>query len=362
MTAFGRDTPGDRPSHLSMIHRLAQAAASSGGAEEIVAAAWAELPLLVGADAAGLVLFKSKRVWIWSKPDQHKRGDLLRARLSDRFDPSAEQRPLLQPSLRAVRRAHLSLVPKCDDPVRLPEDQAGCVLEIDLAIGGSKVGILHVERPVGPSFTDQEKQVLSTCAALLGLAFGRLQAQQALQDLAQRDSLTGVMARGALEEPLQRELKTGLRYGTPASLLLMDLDYFTTVNDRLGHAAGDDVLKAVAALVQDDVRAVDCVGRSGGEQFAVVLPHTDVQMAQVLAERIRADIERRAFIVEDGQVRITVSLGVASLRDASITDVSRWIAAADAALCEAKAQGRNRVVTHHACNPAPVQAAVLRAA
>lgn len=362
MTASGRDTPGDRIAHLSMIHRLAQAAASAGGPEEIVAAAWAELPLLAGADAAGLVLFKSMRVWIWSKPDQHELGDLLRARLSDRFGPSAERRPPLQPSHRAVRRAHLSLVPKYDDPLRLPEDQTGCVVEIDLAIGGSKVGVLHLERINSPPFTEQERQVLSTCAALLGLAFGRLQAQQTLKDLAQRDSLTGVMARSALEEPLQRELKTGLRYGTPASLLLMDLDYFTTVNDRLGHAAGDDVLKAVAALVQDDVRAVDCVGRSGGEQFAVVLPHTDVEMALVLAERIRADIERRAFMVEDGQVRITVSLGVASLRDASITDVSRWIAAADAALCEAKAQGRNRVVMHHACNPAPAQAAVLRAA
>lgn len=345
-----------------MIHRLAQAAVSSVDAEDIVSAAWDEMPLLVGADAVGLVLFKSKRMWTWSKPGQHERGDLLRSRLSDRFDSSAKQRPTSRQSLRAVRRAHLSLVPKYDHPVRPPEDQTGCVLEIDLAIGGTKVGILLLERLSTPSFTDQEKQMLSTCAALLGLAFGRLQTQQALQDLAQRDSLTGVIARRALEEPLQRELKAGLRYGTPASLLLMDLDYFTTVNDRLGHAAGDDVLKAVAALVQDNVRAVDCVGRSGGEQFAVVLPHTDVEMAQVLAERIRADIERRAFMVEDGQVRITVSLGVASLRDTGITNVGRWMASADAALCEAKAQGRNRVVTYHACNPAPAQAAVLRAA
>lgn len=345
-----------------MIHRLAQAAGGAADAEDIVSAAWDEMPLLVGADAVGLVLFKSKRIWTWSKPGWHERGDLLRSRLSDRFDSPAKRRPPSRQSLRAARRAHLSLVPKYDDPVRPPEDQTGCVLEIDLATGGTKVGILLLERVSDPSFTDEEKQVLFTCAALLGLAFGRLQAQQALQDLAQQDALTGVMARRAIEEPLQRELKAGLRYGTPASLLLMDLDYFTTVNNRLGHAAGDDVIKQIAAMVQDNVRAVDCVGRYGGEQFAVVLPYTDVEMAQVLAERIRADIERRAFMVEDGQVRITVSLGVASLRDAGITNVGRWMAAADAALCEAKAQGRNRVVTHHACNPAPAQAAVLRAA
>jgi diguanylate cyclase (GGDEF)-like protein len=253
-------------------------------------------------------------------------------------------------------------VPKHDPAVRPQEAQTGCVSEVRLEVGGAEIGLLYVERSGGLPFTDHETQALSTCAALLGLAFGHLQAQRALEDVALRDSLTGVLTRRALEEPLQRELKAGLRYGTPASLLLMDLDYFTTVNNRLGHAAGDAVLKAVALLVQDTVRAVDSVGRYGGEQFAVVLPHTDIDMAQTLAERIRAEVERRAFDVENGQARITVSLGIASLHDASITDVGRWIAAADAALCEAKAQGRNRVTAHHAYNPAPVQAAALRAA
>jgi diguanylate cyclase (GGDEF)-like protein len=361
MTAAGHDNPVAR-AHVSMMHRLAQAAAGSSEPEQIVEAAWAELPLMVGTDAAGLVLFDAKKVWVWAKPDQHERGDSLRSRLSDRLGPSSRQRPVGQKPRRPLRRAHLSLVPKDDDAVRQHEDQTGYGCEILMAAGGSEVGVLRVERSDGPSFTDEEQQVLSTSAALLGLAFGHLQAQRALQDLALRDSLTGVLTRRALEEPLQRELKAGLRYGTPASLLLMDLDYFTTVNNRLGHAAGDDVLKAVALLIQENVRAVDCVGRYGGEQFSVVLPHTDVQMAQTLAERIRADVERHAFDVEDGQVRITVSLGVASLQDASITNVERWIAAADAALCEAKAKGRNRVATHDACNPAPAATAVLRVA
>jgi diguanylate cyclase (GGDEF)-like protein len=145
-------------------------------------------------------------------------------------------------------------------------------------------------------------------------------------------------------------------------LLVVDLDYFTTVNDRLGHAAGDDVIKQIAALVQDNVRAVDCVGRFGGEQFAVVLPHTDVDMAQRLAERIRIDIERHAFDADGGQVRITASLGVASIRDGSITTAGGWISAAEGALHEAKTQGRNRVATHHAFTPAPAAAAVLRVA
>ena len=345
-----------------MIHGLAQAASGSMDSEEIVSAAWDAIPSLVGADAVGLVLFQTKQVWTWSKPGQREREDRLRSRLSDRIDQSARRRPSFQQPCRTLRRAHLSLVPKSDEAVQPPEDQAACISEVYLAIGGSGVGLLYVERSGGPAFTDQEKQMLSTCAALLGLAFGHLHAQRALQDVALQDSLTGVLARRALDAPLQRELKAGLRYGTPASLLLMDLDYFTTVNNRLGHAAGDEVIKQIAALVQENVRAVDSVGRYGGEQFAVVLPHTDIHMAQILAERIRADIERRAFDVEDGQARITVSLGTASLQDASITTVERWITAADAALCEAKANGRNRVATHDACNPAPASSAVLRVA
>lgn len=361
MTAAGHDNPVDR-AHVSMMHRLAQAASASADSAEIVSAAWEVVPSLVGADAVGLVLFQTKQVWTWSKPGQREREALLRSRLSHRFDPSARRRPSLQTPHRSVRRGHLSLVPKYDGAVRKQKDQTGYGCEILMAVGGSEVGVLRAERSGGPSFTDEAQQVLATCAAMLGLAFGYCQAQRALEDLVLRDSLTGALARRALEAPLQRELKAGLRYGTPSSLLLMDLDYFTTVNNRLGHAAGDDVLKAVAALVQDSVRAVDCVGRYGGERFAVVLPHTDVQMAQTLAERIRADIERRAFDVEDGQVRITMSLGIASLQDASITNIERWIAAADAALCEAKAKGRNRVATHNACNPAPASAAALRVA
>jgi diguanylate cyclase (GGDEF)-like protein len=182
---------------------------------------------------------------------------------------------------------------------------------------------------------------------------------QHLQDLALRDPLTDVLNRRAFDGPLIRELKAGLRYGTPACLLLVDLDYFKTVNDLLGHVAGDEVLKRVAALIRETVRNVDSVGRYGGEEFAVVLPHTDLDQAQALAERLRAIIERYAFELEDGQVRMTASIGLASLHDSAIATVGDWIAAADSALYEAKSRGRNRVVAHIPCNLAPAQASAL---
>lgn len=174
-----------------------------------------------------------------------------------------------------------------------------------------------------------------------------------VRESALRDPLTGVLNRSGLDGPLHRELNAGLRDGTPACLFLLDLDYFKSVNDRLGHVAGDGLLARVAALVQENVREADSVGRYGGEEFAVVLPRAELDQAQALAERIRAEIERHAFDLDEGSVRITASLGVASLRDPSIGTVGHWIAAADSALGLAKSQGRNRVGIHAACGLMP---------
>jgi len=245
-----------------------------------------------------------------------------------------------------VRRADPAPVPIGEAPVQDQDGHSVSIHEVTLAIGSHGLGILHVQRARERPYTGQEQQLLATIAAALAVALGNADVHGQIQELALRDPLTGVLNRRALNGPLQRELNAGLRYGASACLLILDLDYFKSVNDRLGHVAGDDVLERVAALVQERVRDVDSVGRYGGEEFAVVLPHTDLSQAQVLAERIRAEIERRAFDLDDGSVRITASVGVASLHDSSIDSIGRWIAAADSALYEAKSQGRNRVSVH----------------
>ena len=131
-----------------------------------------------------------------------------------------------------------------------------------------------------------------------------------------------------------------------ACLLIIDIDYFKTVNDRLGHPAGDMVLKQLAALMTDTVRDIDMVGRYGGEEFMIILPHTSIEQALSLAERLRTSIECHAFDVEDGIVRLTASIGIADVCDPAIASVDDWVNAADMALYDAKAQGRNRVVVH----------------
>ena len=347
--------------HLSFLHQLTQALSGTLEADAIVKALFAGLPSLIAADLVGLARTDPDQVWTWSQSEDVRGANALRSQLSNRLERMADRATSRHGGLRLVRRPNLAPVPIGDDPVLDPDGRSVSVHEVTLAIGSHGLGILHVQRARERPYTGQEQQLLATIAAALAVALGNADVHGQIQELALRDPLTGVLNRRALNGPLQRELNAGLRYGASACLLILDLDYFKSVNDRLGHVAGDGVLERVAALVQERVREVDSVGRYGGEEFAVVLPHTDLSQAQVLAERIRAEIERRAFDLDDGSVRITASVGVASLHDSSIDSIGRWIAAADSALYEAKSQGRNRVAVHTDHRSGLPHAAAVRA-
>ncbi len=182
----------------------------------------------------------------------------------------------------------------------------------------------------------------------LRAAFGRLAERVAeTWTLATVDPLTGVLNRQALIGRIEAELERASRYGRPLSLVLVDLDHFKRVNDSHGHSAGDTVLREFAKVLQDNVRAVDIVGRYGGEEFMLVLPETDSDAAATMAEKLRRVVAGRQIRIEDGHVlSITMSAGVAGglgphLRlDALIND-------ADAALYSAKALGRDQVYVFH---------------
>jgi diguanylate cyclase (GGDEF)-like protein len=219
------------------------------------------------------------------------------------------------------------------------------IVSIPLTFTPERQGLLHVERLRG-NFSESDLQLLSMVGASLSLALHNAAVHEQMQELASRDGLTGLLNRRVFEEVLAREFKASRRYHAPASLLLVDVDHFKRVNDLFGHAAGDDVLKAVAALMHRAVRDTDSVGRCGGEEFGIVLPHTSLVSAAVLAERLRDQIGRHEFDTDGGRVRITVSMGIAQLPDGTIHAVSEWMAAADAAMYDAKGSGRNGVVIH----------------
>jgi diguanylate cyclase (GGDEF)-like protein len=341
----------------SVLNRLTQALSGSLETEAIIKALFSSLPELVSSDLIGVVQTNPDQAWTWSRTGNSRMELAARKHLLNRVGHTPTRRVSPSVTLRLVRDSQVEASVSPEQTLSEQYVPSRCSHDVSLAVGSHASGMLHVERARPAIFSEQERQLLATVGAALALALRNSHAHRHLQELALKDPLTRVLNRRALDGPLDRELKAGHRYGTPACLLLLDLDYFKTVNDLLGHMAGDDVLKSVAVLIQETVRDIDSLSRYGGEEFAVVLPHTDRVQAQALAERIRAGIERRAFDVFDGQVRLTASIGLAPLHPSSMTAVGDWIAAADSALYEAKAQGRNRVAIHHPDRLAPAQAA-----
>lgn len=357
--AHDRDVLTQCNRNLSGLNHLTQALAASLDPEAVVKTLFADLPQFVQADALGLAKNHPPQAWAWSASADRQREERLRAHVLDRLAAPREGGRIQRSPSAGSSPVKLTLVPQAR--LRHESESAGPVIatEVPVGLGVQSTGLLRVERRRDHPFTEQERQLLATVGTSLALSLRNAESHRHLQDLALRDPLTGVLNRRALDGPLTRELKTGLRYGTAACLILLDLDYFKTVNDVLGHVAGDEVLRAIAALVRDTVRDVDSVGRYGGEEFAVVLPHTHLAQAETLAERIRAGIERHAFELEDSQVRLTASLGVAALQAAEVATVADWVSAADQALYQAKAGGRNRVVAHGPDSSAPARAAAL---
>ncbi len=159
-----------------------------------------------------------------------------------------------------------------------------------------------------------------------------------LLDLAVTDPLTGLYNRRKFEEVLDQEVNRAFRYG-PVSLLVIDLDHFKLVNDRHGHRAGDDVLKAAAQVLQSSCRSTDTCARLGGDEFGIILPHSDPSAAQAVRQRIQQQIARTAISLAAGQLTIGLSIGAATLpMDAE--DAATLVAAADAAMYRVKQSSR----------------------
>ena len=158
------------------------------------------------------------------------------------------------------------------------------------------------------------------------------------------DALTDIHNKRYLLEFLDRELARSARYGRPLTLILFDIDHFKAVNDELGHLGGDFTLREVAASVKTTVRKEELFARYGGEEFIVVLPETDHDGALVVAERLRALVERHLFQYEGKTFPVTISVGVATTAGEEGLMPTDLIRMADEHLFRAKRDGRNRVV------------------
>lgn len=233
----------------------------------------------------------------------------------------------------------------------------GVMLAVPVALGGLICALRVVSALVDPrsvvevmaadSLLNLRTAVLAIAlsmtlhAALVGLVVARLVSE--LQRLSRHDALTGLLNRRAMEQALNAQLKRSERTKQPFVVMMLDLDYFKRINDQHGHPVGDRALKHVAALLQSAMRASDSLGRFGGEEFVLLLPDTPIDQGESVAEKIRDVLDRSPLDIETTQIALSISIGVAQWR-AEGEDISRVLSRADAALFQAKVQGRNRVV------------------
>jgi diguanylate cyclase (GGDEF)-like protein len=165
---------------------------------------------------------------------------------------------------------------------------------------------------------------------------------QQLAAAARTDPKTGLLNATAWQREADGEVARALRSGAPLALLLVDVDHFKRVNDSYGHLIGDEVLRALAAELRQQVRESDVVGRFGGEEFTVLLPRTDAAGACRIAERLRSSAGGLSISAADARINVTVSIGVSVLGHHG-NDLFELLAAADLALYRAKDAGRNQV-------------------
>ena len=162
-----------------------------------------------------------------------------------------------------------------------------------------------------------------------------------LSDLVATDALTGLFNFRHFKTVLQAEMDRSKRSGIPTSLVMVDIDYFKEVNDTYGHETGNLALKYLADVLRGEVRTTDIVCRYGGEEFAMIFPETHLNLAVKVADRIREQVASQPVQTEDGEIRLTVSMGASVYMKFSILDINDFVASVDKYLYEAKQSGRN---------------------
>jgi diguanylate cyclase (GGDEF)-like protein len=193
----------------------------------------------------------------------------------------------------------------------------------------------------GEAFSVPEHQIVEIFAVQVAMLLGQLVARDEIRGLADTDELTGIGNKRWLRRQLPHEVERAQVYNFPLSVLMFDVDDFKEINDRYGHTVGDVVLSEMCGVVRDSLRPPDVFARFGGDEFAVILPHTDIEGARVVAERILNRVRAVAIAGDDEEpIRCTVSIGGACYRPGdSAADLLRR---ADERLYAAKRSGKNR--------------------
>jgi diguanylate cyclase (GGDEF)-like protein len=209
---------------------------------------------------------------------------------------------------------------------------------------GDLLGLISVDEPINGLIPDRAHvQAIEFFADQCAVAIANARRYEEVRAEALTDSLTGLANRRALDAAVVRAIARARRDAALCAVLFIDIDHFKDINDALGHAVGDAVLQGVGWGLRDRLRRGDLLARYGGEEFVALLSDTDLEAALQVAEVLRSRIASLDFDSLTGGLPVRVSIGVAQLSE-ELMAAGSLVAAADAAMYEAKRQGRNRVV------------------
>ncbi|OGX29812.1 MAG: hypothetical protein A2705_02430 [Omnitrophica WOR_2 bacterium RIFCSPHIGHO2_01_FULL_52_10] len=263
----------------------------------------------------------------------------IKSKKGDLYDQSvmrAMQPLLIEDTKRDYRFDEEKMAGEETRPVR-------SLMSAPLMVGKKALGILRMDSPHEKNFTTEDLRFLTTIADVGAVAIENAQLYERLEQLAIKDSLTGLYLRRYLLERLSIEVSRQMHRKGEMSFLMFDLDKFKQYNDKFGHVAGDIVLRAVAMILTDFFRQPgDLVCRYGGEEFCVLMPDCPKVKAVELAEALRKKVAEQTIVLRREKTRVTVSIGVASFPKDAINP-KELIHKADLALYQAKEKGRNQV-------------------
>lgn len=330
---------------LSLLNELSKAVVGTLDAEKIVLTAYTRMQALVPHDILSVALFKPKRLWVLSniKLDGERLEEIKASALSALKEiADAPDENTYKTAVKYLKKEKYE-TSQTDIPPDDPKFKVSNRLFLPMEIGDSRIGGLQLIRHTDEPFSEHQYNIVSMIVSTLTLALRNSEIHREVQEMATTDSLTGLFNKRYFLENLTKEFKSTMRYQTPVSLIMIDLDNFKPVNDQFGHQAGDVVLREIASLLVRSLREIDVPARYGGDEIAIILPETVMEQAFFVAKRIKRLIEERPIRFGGKCIQVTASFGISSCPNPQIKTVEDMIMAADRALYEAKRDGRNRI-------------------
>ena len=329
---------------LNLLNELSKAVVSTLDTDKIVLTAYTRMQEIVPHDILSVTLFKQKKLWVLSNvklcgQELEEIKTLVLLAIKEIVDIDDEDAYKMAVKYLKREKSEVSR-PTIGDT---PKSQISNKLFFPMEIGDNRIGAIQLIRYSDEPFSKHQYNIISMIASTLTLALRNSEIHREVQELATIDSLTGLFNKRYFFDTLTKEFKSTMRYQTPVSLIMIDLDNFKPVNDQFGHQAGDMVLREIALLLTKSLREIDIPARYGGDEIAIILPETVIEQAFFVAKRIKRLIEEHPIKFGENCIKVTASFGISSCPDSMIKTVEEMIAAADKALYEAKRYGRNRI-------------------